>query len=272
VDPDGRGYGTVFKMTATGVLTTLVNFTDNGTKNKGAMPETALVQGSDGNFYGTTLAGGTNGYGTVFKMTPAGALTTLVNFAYDQGGFWPEAGLVQGIDGNFYGTTYGGGTNYRGTSFKMTPAGVLTTLVNFNELNGTFPEAGLCKGDDGNLYGTTSDGGASDFGTVYRIRFGPTPVTNAATAIASTTATLNGTVNPNGLFTTATFQIGTAANLAGARTLFETTLPAGTTVRPVSRNPGGLNPNTKYYFRVVAQNAENAIPQTGKILFFTTLP
>jgi len=149
---------------------------------------------------------------------------------------------------------------------------VLTTLASFDGTNGEYPEVDLCKGGDGNLYGTTSSGGFSDFGTVFRLRFGPTPVTKAATAIASTTATLNGTVNPHGLDTSVNFQIGTAANLAGATTLFDTNLPAGTTVQSVSRNVTGLTHNTKYYFRVVAQNAENAIAQTGVIRSFITLP
>ena len=100
-----------------------------------------LVQGSDGNFYGTTAAGGTSDIGTVFQMTPAGALTTLVSFSGTNGSS-PFAALVQGTDGNFYGTTAAGGNlnlNYGagfGTVFKMTPAGVLTTLVVFSGANG----------------------------------------------------------------------------------------------------------------------------------------
>ena len=80
------------------------------------------------------------GFGTVFKMTPAGALTTLVSFNLANG-YNPSAGLVQGSDGNFYGTTAGGGAGGGGTVFKMTPAGVLTTLVSFNGANGNSPQA-----------------------------------------------------------------------------------------------------------------------------------
>src|SRR5207244_12503099 len=111
------------------------------TTNKGLFPIAALVQGSDGNVYGTTSDGGANYAGTVFKMTPPGALTILVEFtgnATSNKGAYPAAGLAQGSDGNFYGTTaYGGigfdGQPYRGngTVFKMTPAGELTTLVEF---------------------------------------------------------------------------------------------------------------------------------------------
>ena len=91
-----------------------------------------LVRGSDGNFYGTTSQVGANGLGTVFKITPAGTLTTLNSFA--QGGSSPYGGLVQASDGNFYGTTTAGGTSSNclggcGIVFKMTPSGTMTTLT-----------------------------------------------------------------------------------------------------------------------------------------------
>jgi len=161
-------YGTVFKMTPAGALTTLVNFAVSFTN--GYNPRAGLVQGSDGNFYGTTYAGGSgNNYGTVFKMTPAGVLTTLVSFTSANGGKF-EAGLVQGSDGNFYGTTSGGGSSGKGTVFKMTPAGALTTLVNFTGTNGSYPKAELVQDSDGNFYGTTSSGGSGvDYGTVFKM-------------------------------------------------------------------------------------------------------
>jgi uncharacterized repeat protein (TIGR03803 family) len=152
--------GTVFKLTPAGVLTTLVKFTSND-----ATIPNGLVQGSGGNFYGTTKQGGASGYGTVFKMTPAGVLTTLVEFTGNgtiNKGEAPIAGLVQGSDGNFYGTTSVGGTNAPdghygyGTVFKMTPAGVLTTLVTFTDNGATnmgVSPNGLVLGSDGNFYG-----------------------------------------------------------------------------------------------------------------------
>jgi uncharacterized repeat protein (TIGR03803 family) len=148
------GKGTVFQVTPAGVLTKLISFTGAN----GSHPVAPLVQGSDGNLYGTTAYGGTNGNnGTVFQMTPAGALTTLVSFNGTNGSH-PLAGLVQGSDGNFYGTTMRGGANNRGTVFLMTPAGVLTTLVSFSGANGRLPFAALVQGTNGNFYGTT-DGG-----------------------------------------------------------------------------------------------------------------
>jgi uncharacterized repeat protein (TIGR03803 family) len=157
-------------MTPAGVLTRLVEFSGANGEN----PAGGLVQGTNGNFYGTTSIGGNlslnagYGFGTVFKMTPGGALTTLVSFNLTNG-YNPTAALVQGSDGNFYGTTTGGGAGVGGTVFKMTPAGVLTTLVSFNGANGSQPSAGLVQGSDGNFYGTAEYGGANGLGTVFQV-------------------------------------------------------------------------------------------------------
>src|SRR5207253_198417 len=105
-------------MTLIGTLTTLHSF--SGSPSEGAKPVAALVQGSDGNFYGTTALGGEQVRGTVFRITPAGALTVLHSFSGSPGeGAVPFAGLVQGSDGNFYGTTALGGTDGKGTVFKL---------------------------------------------------------------------------------------------------------------------------------------------------------
>jgi uncharacterized repeat protein (TIGR03803 family) len=87
----------------------------------GANPHGTLVQGSDGNFYGTTSFGGASNDGTVFQITPAGSLTTLYSFSGGDGSH-PFAGLVQGGDGDFYGTTFRGGAGNSGTVFKLSPA------------------------------------------------------------------------------------------------------------------------------------------------------
>jgi uncharacterized repeat protein (TIGR03803 family) len=101
--------GTVFKITPSGTRVTLYSFTNNG---DGANPYAPPIQGTDGNFYGTTLQGGANGpdYGTVYKIIPSAKFTTLYSFDGTHG-YYPFAPLVQGIDGNFYGTTQGGGTS-----------------------------------------------------------------------------------------------------------------------------------------------------------------
>jgi uncharacterized repeat protein (TIGR03803 family) len=130
------------------ILQTLVSF--NGTNGK--YPNAALTLGNDGDFYGTTYSGGSNGYGTIFKFTTNGTLTTLVSFANTNGA--EPNGLTLGNDGNFYGMTTLGGSNNFGTVFKLTTNGTLTTLVSFANTNGRNPN-GLTLGIDGNLYGTT---------------------------------------------------------------------------------------------------------------------
>jgi uncharacterized repeat protein (TIGR03803 family) len=193
------GFGTVFKISTNGALTTLYVFgtvTNNAVVPiDGGSPRAGLVQGSDGNLYGTTSVGGTNvnynvsgtfGYGTIFKITTNGVLTTLYSFGadFDNGfssvpldGQNPSCGLVQGSDGNFYGTTEGGGNEGGdGTVFKITTNGVLTNLYSFDGYQGYDPRGGLVQGGDGNLYGTTWRGGI-DFdlgdyannGTLFKI-------------------------------------------------------------------------------------------------------
>jgi uncharacterized repeat protein (TIGR03803 family) len=145
------------------VFTSLYSFT--GT-NDGANPYAALVQGSDGSFYGTTTQGGTNNLGTVFKISAAGELTSLYSFTSTNDGAYPFGGLVQGSDGYLYGTTSGGGTAGYGTVFQITTNGALSSLCSFGD--GGSPLAGLVQGSDGNFYGTTALGGTSDSGTVFK--------------------------------------------------------------------------------------------------------
>ncbi len=181
--PDGNFYGTapeggsyncglVFKMTPGGVITPLVTFTGTTGNRRGANPYAGLVLGRDGNFYGMTKAGGSMFNGTIFKMAPDGTLTTLIDFAGDTGphrGAGGRYALIEGRDGNLYGTTPFGGVNEAGTAFSVTPAGVLTTLVDFAGSNGYRPNASLVEGDDGNFYGTTESGGSGGAGTVFRL-------------------------------------------------------------------------------------------------------
>ena len=155
-------FGTVFSLTTDGALTTLVSFNyDNG-----AYPVGALIQASDGLFYGTTGAGGTNGgWGTIFRMTADGTLTTLYSFSYDDGAY-PGAGLVQATDGNFYGTTSEGGWGGQGTVFRITTNGVLTTVIWFNGANGANPQSPVIQARDGSLCGTAEYGGTGYNGAV----------------------------------------------------------------------------------------------------------
>ncbi|WP_287128840.1 choice-of-anchor tandem repeat GloVer-containing protein [Candidatus Cyanaurora vandensis] len=229
------GCGTIFRMTPTGTLTTLVNF--DGTA--GRFPDAPLVQGSDGNFYGTT-----GEVGTVYRMTPAGTLTTLVNFNGSNGSS-PSGGLVQGSDGNFYGTTYSGGLSNFGTVYRMTPTGILTTLANFNGSNGSYPAAGLVQGSDGDFYGTSSLNGGFGRGTVFRM----TPTGTLTTLVNFDTT--NGD-NPfaalvegsDGNFYSTT-GAGGSPGFEGKGTVFRMT-PAGTlTTLVIFLGPNGSRPTAE---------------------------
>jgi uncharacterized repeat protein (TIGR03803 family) len=140
----------------------------------GARPSGGLVQGSDGNFYGTTIGYIPNGafvhLGTIFKITPGGNFTKLHTFSTTDGAI-PLGGLVEGSDGNFYGTTHEGGGGGVGNVFKVTPNGGFETLhyFNYDNVDGSYPDSGLAQGSDCVFYGTTEIGGEYDSGTVYRI-------------------------------------------------------------------------------------------------------
>ena len=127
-------YGTVFRISSNGSLTTLWSFA-NGVD--GANPAASLVQGRDGNFYGTTYGSGSgpSSYGTVFRISSNGSLTTLWSFANGVDGANSYATLVQAGDGNFYGTTSGAGSGPSGygTVFRISPSGSLTNLHSFTE-------------------------------------------------------------------------------------------------------------------------------------------
>ena len=176
------GCGVVFKMTSDGVVTPLHAFA----VQDGAFPNGALVQAADGDLYGTTVFGGSlsctggaqwQGCGVIFKIDLAGNLTVLHSFSGPDGAY-PNAALLQASDGNFYGTTQGGGDSACtgrygpgcGTVFKMDPAGNITVLYSFaGGTDGFWPEASLIQATDGNLYGTAVYGGANDDGVVFTL-------------------------------------------------------------------------------------------------------
>jgi uncharacterized repeat protein (TIGR03803 family) len=181
---NGRYYGTtiggegdlgsIFSISTDGTFATLYFFQDRST---GDTPYGQLVEGTDGNFYGTTVYGGLTYQGVAFRITPEGALTVLHTFGSDPtDGTNPYSGLIQGRDGNFYGTTHAGGANGVGTVFRMTPEGKVTILHNFalnqSPTGGARPNAQtLTRGRDGLLYGITqlNVDSAGDYGTAFRI-------------------------------------------------------------------------------------------------------
>ncbi len=178
-DGGAAGQGTVYKVTPAGTISLVYSFCSLAPHcADGALPSSPLVVGADGNFYGTTTGGGLNRAGTVFKLTPAGALTTLYSFCTQadcQDGSLPRGPMVLALDGNFYGVTGYGGIARLGSIFKITPAGVLTTLYSFCSTticdDGEDPYAGLVQARDGAFYGT-AQGGTTSFGILFR--FTPT--------------------------------------------------------------------------------------------------
>ncbi len=157
------GCGTIFEITTSGAQTVIYSFCSQTNCGDGSLPR-SLTLGTDGNFYGTTGLGGTGGAGTFFQISPSsGKFVVLHQFQQGTDGSVPN-GIILGTDGSFYGTTRTGGSAGQGTAFKITPAGVLTVLHAFCSqascTDGQRPEAGLVQGTDGNLYGTTVAGGA----------------------------------------------------------------------------------------------------------------
>lgn len=187
------GCGTIFRVEPVGRPKAMHTFE----LGDGAVPLNALVSGGDGYFYGTTSEGGDlscdppYGCGTVFRISPSGALATLHKFHNGTDGAFPVGTLNQATDGNFYGVTGGSGgvpcNAYSGcgTLFRITPSGILTTLYIFCSQNdcadGSYAGGGLLQATDGMLYGTTTEGGNINCaaplgcGTVYRPNIGLGP-------------------------------------------------------------------------------------------------
>ena len=167
-----NGYGTIFKITRQGELTTLHTFLGSD----GAAPYGTMALGRDGNFYGTANVGGRSGGGVFFRITPDGTYTPLYTFCMQSGcpdGQNPVGPIILGSDGSFYGTAHSGSNSACnsgcGTVFKITPNGTLTTLHAFNGTDGSYPYGGVVEGLDGNFYGTSGAGGTDNQGTVFTV-------------------------------------------------------------------------------------------------------
>jgi len=250
----GLGHGTVFKMTPGGTVTTLCQFGSNDCKD-GEYPSASLIQATDGNFYSTTKFGGANddNDGTVFKITASGVLTTLWSFDGNDG-YNPVSPVVQGTDGNFYGTTYEGGTGSTskvGTVFKLTPEGTLTTLHSFDGPDGADVDGGLVQYTGGAFYGVTYEGGTSNDGTIFTLGVGlgpfvetvPTSGTEGTEIIILGTNLTGATeVSFNG--TAAAFKVVSSSEIT-------TSVPAGATTGTVEvTTPSGtLNSNVAFRVR-----------------------
>jgi uncharacterized repeat protein (TIGR03803 family) len=210
----------VVQLTASGTLTTLYSFCAQSGCPDGSIPAAGLVQASDGNFYGTTAFGGAANDGTVFKITPAGALTTLYSFCSLSActdGSVPTTPLIQGNDGYLYGTTQTGGANGNyGTVFKIGYNGSFETLYSFCSqaacADGQYALAGLVQAADGNLYGVTFEGGNGGKGTLFQLTLG-----GAYTLLHTFCLQANCTDGAEGGTSTGLIE-GTDGNLYGATT------------------------------------------------------
>jgi uncharacterized repeat protein (TIGR03803 family) len=165
-----NGGGTLFRIATNNPFSSLFSF-----DARGYTPYGGVVQGPNGNFYGTTFQGGAYSNGIVYQLTTNGGFTVIYSFKGSSDGANSYAGLIQGTDGNFYGTTFYGGSNGFGTIFKVTPGGAFSSIFSFGGTNGAYPQASLLQAADGNFYGTTQNGGpytnqfGTGYGTVFRL-------------------------------------------------------------------------------------------------------
>src|ERR1700680_840814 len=266
------GCGVVYKMNAAGGLTALWSF-KGFYGNDGAEPVGVLVQGYDGNFYGTTYYGGTSarcggGCGTVFKITPAGVETVLYSFTGDPDGAYPDTGLTLGTDGNFYGTTSVGGKNNYGAIFQITPAGKLTILYNFCSatgcVDGIYPKTPIVQHTNGRFYGSTS--GNSLGGSVfYSLDMGLKPfarLVNWSGAVGATAEILG--QGFTGTTKVSFNEKNTTAFTVASDTYLTVPVPAGATTGFVTvTTPGGsLKSNRKFLVEPVILSFS---PTSGKV-------
>jgi uncharacterized repeat protein (TIGR03803 family) len=182
LDPSGNIYGT----------TTLAGSTDSGTVYKlsssgeellvysflgatdGSDPYAGVILDSAGNLYGTTVYGGTEGAGTVYKLDPKFNKTALYNFTGGSDGANPYASLLRSKAGNLYAMTQNGGANGKGVVFELDAAGKETVLYSFSGTDGQAPVAGLIVDESGDLYGTTPSGGSKSGGVIFELKPGAT--------------------------------------------------------------------------------------------------
>ncbi len=273
---DGNFYGTTlggganqaggvfYELTASGAYNVLYNFctTENNSSCVGGAYAYAIAKGADGNFYGTTDAGGAHGEGVVFALTPTGQYTDLYNFEYNANLGWPGSQLTLASDGNLYGTFIGGGSGSwapiaAGGIYEVTPAGVFTGLYDFchcNASSGYTPLDPVFQATDGNFYGTTAYNGYtgtkgnSGFGTVFKLSTGLGPLVETAPVAGPVGQSV--IILGNGLTgsTSVTFDGVEAAFTVESDAYIKATVPKGATTGAVSvvTPSGTLNSNPQF--------------------------
>jgi uncharacterized repeat protein (TIGR03803 family) len=262
--------GSVFKMTSTGQVTVLHSFNDGSIAEDGVNPQTGLLLGSDGNFYGTTYSGGPpvqggSGWGVLFRITPQGVYSILHYFSDGtvlNDGRSPNGGLVEGPDGAFYGVTIAGGTGTYsgGTVYRITPQGMVSILHNFADStvpnDGSDPVGNLTVGPGGNLYGVTASGGSNeDQGIIFMIS--PSGASYSVLHVFGSVGGMSDGASPTGglvLGPDGNFY-GTRVNLGSSASDFfkitpqgaETDLSSAATVAPGLPGPLTLGPDGNFY-------------------------
>jgi uncharacterized repeat protein (TIGR03803 family) len=241
------GYGTIFKMTTNGALTSLVSFSGTNGAFPGNGPSAGLVQGVDGNFYGTTYSGGSSNAGTVFKVTTNGAFASMYAFTGGADGANPQSEMVQGGDGRLYGTTAAGGSNSldQGTIFQITTNGAFASLYSFtNGDDGADIDGGLVLGTNGDFYGTASAGGTNHYGTVFRLSVPMPPVFISVLETGSATLTSTWTSVAGQMY-----QVQYSTNLTQTNwnNLGGTISPPGGTTTTID----SIGPDPQRFYRVV---------------------
>jgi len=229
--------GTIFKVTPKGKLTTVYRFcVDYPACNDGSNP-IGPVLGPDGNFYGTTAFGGDYSEGAVFKFNPtSGMLTAIYSFCTQMActdGSDARSGIILGSDGNFYGTTYYGGTYNLGTVFQITPAGALTTLHSFDGKDGYDPIGVMFQATNGTFYGQTTMGGSGGQGTIFSLSVGLPPFVETAPTSGSVGTIVIILGNKLTGTTSVTFNGTPASFTVASKSEITATVPTGATTGPV---------------------------------------
>jgi len=271
------GTGSVYEADYFGNIVTVYTFQPA----HGAGPTGALIQATNGNFYGTTQGGGKgdNSQGTVFEITPAGKLTTLYSFCAKPDctdGATPIGGLIQGTDGDLYGTTFSGGTNETscnggcGTIFKITTAGKLDTLYNFCTqsgcTDGSQPQEGLVQHTNGNFYGMTYYGGTNGLGTIFSLSSGLGPFVQTLPTSAKVGSTIIVMGNDLTGATQVLFNGIAAAFTIISSTEITATVPTGATTGTVTVvTPNGTLKSNLIFYVIVAPQIKSFTPTSGPV-------
>ena len=237
----GLGLSTAAVPAFAASFTTLYTFTP---AKDGNAPQSEMTQGTDGKLYGTNSLGGPNNTGSLFRInTDGGSFTGISFFGPTTTGLTPNGGVIQGTDGYFYGTTYGGGDNGLGLIYKIQTAGQLVKLASFATGDpGSSPAATLTQGIDGYFYGTAQLGGLNNYGTIFRTD----PATGKTTTVSPFSGGTDGLYPESELTQAADGNFyGTTINggAANAGTIFQVT-PGGvrTTIYAFKNTTDGNTP------------------------------